>query len=357
MATIVYNRGNILEADADAVVNTVNCVGIMGKGIALQFRQAYPDNFSEYQSACRHKRLRPGVMLVHRTNRLNNPRYIINFPTKRHWKGNSKIADIEIGLVSLVDEIRRLEISTIAIPALGCGNGGLNWDDVRPLIENALEGINVHAFLYPPQLAPEPEKQIVGTQKPPLTHARASLILLFRGYQIEGYKHSLLEIQKLAYFLQVSGERLQLRFVKDKYGPYAEALNFVLQKLEGHYIRGYGDRSRNAEIVLLPGAVADAESALGTTKVRERLINVSQLIEGYESPYGLELLATVHWVMMETPIAAIDSAVAASAVRAWNSRKSKLFEERHIMAAWHRLKSHGWTDPSNVASHHKYVVD
>ncbi len=346
MASISYTRGSILEADVDAVVNTVNCVGVMGKGIALQFKQAYPDNFIDYVTACRKKLLKPGVMLVHKTGRLNNPKFIINFPTKRHWKGKSKIGDVEIGLNTLIGEIERLGIATIAIPALGCGNGGLNWDDVRPMIENALSVVNVQAFIFPPQSAPAPAKQLVSTTKPRLTHVRASLILLLKRYQLEGYKHSLLEVQKLAYFLQVAGESLKLRFVKDKFGPYAENLNFVLQKLEGHYMRGYGDRSRAAEIEIISGAIDEAEAALTDPKTREHLNRVACLIEGYESPYGLELLASVHWVMNELPLAAIDETIAVAGVREWNSRKAKLFKERHIEAGWHRLKSQAWTDPS-----------
>jgi O-acetyl-ADP-ribose deacetylase (regulator of RNase III) len=350
MAKIAYTHGNILEADTGAVVNTVNCVGVMGKGIALQFKQAYPDNFKEYLAACRRKLVKPGTMLIHRTGRLNNPKYVVNFPTKRHWKGKSKVADIKAGLNALRTEIERLGIESIAIPALGCGNGGLDWNDVRPLIEEALNGLNVDAIVFPPQHAPEPERQLVGTSKPHLTHVRASLILLLKRYQIEGYRHSLLEIQKLAYFLQAAGESLKLKFVKDKYGPYAENLNFALQKLEGHYIRGYGDRSRAAEIQLLPAAIDDAEKALGDdSATRQRLQRVVRLIEGYESPYGLELLSTVHWIMHEMPIAAIDDKVALAGVLQWNARKVKLFKERHIEAAWHRLKAFEWSDPS-VAS-------
>lgn len=348
MAKITFSRGNILESDAQAVVNTVNCVGVMGKGIALQFKQAYPANFADYLAACRRKLIKPGVMFVHRTGRLGNPQFVINFPTKRHWKGKSKIEDIKVGLNALRHEIERLNITSIAIPALGCGNGGLDWNEVRPLIEDALSGLNVDALIYPPQVAPEPQKQLISTHRPGLTHVRASLILLLKRYQIEGYKHSLLEIQKLVYFLQVSGEPIKLSFVKDKYGPYAEKLNFVLQRLEGHYIRGYGDRSRTAEIVLMPDAVNKAEAALNNDTTRERLNKVAKLIEGYESPYGLELLSTVHWVMSEIPLAAMDDKIAISGVKQWNVRKAKLFKDRHIEAAWSRLKSQRWTDPSSV---------
>ena len=120
-------KGDILKADTEALVNTVNCMGIMGRGIALQFRKAFPDNFKVYESACDKMQLRPGKMLVCDLNRFENPRYVINFPTKRHWKGKSKIEDIESGLKALIEEVSKRNIKSIAIPPLGCGLGGLKW--------------------------------------------------------------------------------------------------------------------------------------------------------------------------------------------------------------------------------------
>src|SRR5215208_2123004 len=118
---VEIRRGDLLAADAEAVVNTVNCVGIMGRGIALQVKNAYPANFKAYEAACKRGEVEPGRMLVHETGQLTNPRYIINFPTKRHWRGRSRIEDIESGLDALVAEVRRLGIKSIAVPPLGCG--------------------------------------------------------------------------------------------------------------------------------------------------------------------------------------------------------------------------------------------
>src|SRR6266850_4231018 len=131
---IELKRGDILEAKADALVNTVNCVGVMGRGIALQFRKAFPENFKVYEAACERKEVEPGTMLVFETGRLTGPRYIINFPTKRHWKGKSRMEDIDAGLPALVEEIKKRGIRSVAVPPLGCGLGGLNWNDVRPRI-------------------------------------------------------------------------------------------------------------------------------------------------------------------------------------------------------------------------------
>lgn len=147
-----FKQGNLLEEDAEAIVNTVNCVGVMGKGIALQFKQAFPENFQQYKKACNAKEVQPGRMFTVPTGKLFNPKYIINFPTKRHWRDKSKIEDIQTGLKALVAEVQQLGITSIAIPALGCGNGGLDWVEVKPLIESAfVELPEVRAMIFEPE--------------------------------------------------------------------------------------------------------------------------------------------------------------------------------------------------------------
>ncbi|MEG3895747.1 MULTISPECIES: type II toxin-antitoxin system antitoxin DNA ADP-ribosyl glycohydrolase DarG [unclassified Microcoleus] len=337
---IEIQQGNLLKVNAEALVNTVNCVGVMGKGIALQFKQAYPENFRQYEKACRAGEVQPGQMFVISTGNLFNPRYIINFPTKRHWKGKSKIEDIKSGLTALIQEIKQLGITSIAVPPLGCGNGGLSWKTVKPLIESAfLELPNVQVLLFEPQGNPEADTMQVATEKPKMTRARALFVRLLHLYGIPGYRLTMLEIQKLAYFLQVAGEPLKLQYVKEKYGPYANNLNHVLQKLEGHFIRGYGDRSREAQIyVLSDGEIAARKFLENAPDAIERLERVSNLINGFETPYGMELLATVHWVAKENREAAEDSERAIELVREWNIRKSELFKPQHIRKAWQRLR-------------------
>src|SRR5665213_2229152 len=187
-------KGNLLEDSAEALVNTVNCVGFMGKGIALQFKRAFPDNFSEYAKACRADRLVPGTMLIHRTGKLVNPLYVINFPTKRHWRGKSRLDDIKSGLIALVSDIRRLGIRSVAVPPLGCGNGGLNWQTVRPLIEKAFGELpDVDVRLYAPVGAPNAATMPVRTKHPSMTRARALLLMLMSEYQQSAYRLTLLE--------------------------------------------------------------------------------------------------------------------------------------------------------------------
>jgi O-acetyl-ADP-ribose deacetylase (regulator of RNase III) len=144
-------EGNLLEADAGALVNTVNTEGVMGKGIALQFSKKFPEMYAAYRAACKAGEVRPGRMHVFERGEMFQPRYVINFPTKRDWRSPSRLGDIEAGLAALVEEIRNRRIRSVALPALGCGNGGLNWKDVLPLIKAALEPLkDVRALVFPP---------------------------------------------------------------------------------------------------------------------------------------------------------------------------------------------------------------
>lgn len=346
---IELTRGNLLEAPAEALVNTVNCVGYMGKGIALQFKQAFPANFKHYETACHAGDMVPGQMLIHDNGGLVNPRYIINFPTKRHWKGKSRIEDIESGLSALVADVQRLGIRSIAVPPLGCGLGGLEWRVVRPLIEQAFAGLpDVQVLLFEPAGAPEAKAMPVRTERPHMTPARALFIKLMDAYSALDYSRTLLEVQKLAYFLQEAGEPLRLNYEAGHYGPYAPNLNKVLEVMEGHFIRGYGDSQKpDAEIELLSGAVDEASMFLADKRDSlARLDQVADLIEGFETPYGMELLATVHWVAHyggrqgEAPAVDMDAAI--DVVHAWNPRKQNIFKPDHIRAAWMQLAQRGW---------------
>lgn len=134
---IKYLSGDIMESEAQALVNPVNCVGVMGKGLALQFKHRYPANYIFYEQACREGRVRPGHMLVFELEPVTHgqgPQFLINFPTKRHWLDESLLGDIHQGLDALAFELIRRRIRRVALPALGCGLGGLVWDDVKEVI-------------------------------------------------------------------------------------------------------------------------------------------------------------------------------------------------------------------------------
>src|SRR2546422_6622783 len=264
---ITYKTGDILAEDAEALVNTVNCVGFMGRGIALEFKRAWPENFTAYAAACRRHEVQPGRMFVFENRALTGPRYIINFPTKRHWRGKSRIEDIETGLSALVTEVRRRGIRSIAIPPLGAGLGGLNWADVRPRIERAMRELpDVSVVVFEPHGAPADIAKRRAHKVPAMTPGRAALVGLMDRY-LAGLLDpfvSLLEVHKLMYFMQEAGEPLRLRLVAGPYGPYAHDLRHGLHAVEGHYVSGYADGgdAPNNTIQLVAGGAAHAHAAL-----------------------------------------------------------------------------------------------
>jgi O-acetyl-ADP-ribose deacetylase (regulator of RNase III) len=342
---IELTRGDILRAEAEALVNTVNCVGFMGRGIALQFKRAFPANFAAYAAACKRGDVQPGRMLIVETGQLTNPRYIVNFPTKRHWKGKSRLADIDAGLDALVADVTRLRIRSIAVPPLGCGLGGLDWADVRPRIERAFVALpDVRVLVYEPAGAPAPAEMTRSTDPPKMSPGRAVLVGLIERY-LAGLMDpsvSLLEVHKLMYFMQEAGERLRLQYEKAPYGPYAENLRQVLAVIEGHLVSGYADGGDAPEkqLALVPGAAADAAAFLEQhPETRARFARVAELVEGFESPFGMELLATVHWVASRE--GASDPTAAVAAVHRWSERK-RAFSERQIRLAWDVLAAKRW---------------
>lgn len=342
---IKLTQGDIIRSDTEALVNTVNCVGVMGRGIALQFKKVFPENFNQYKAACDRKEVQPGKMFTYDLNSLYNPRYVINFPTKRHWKGKSRMEDIESGLHALAEEVRKRNIRSIAIPPLGCGLGGLRWADVRVKIEKAFEDLtNVQVLLFEPKGAPPAEKMVRSKKTPGLTVGRAALLVLMRRYlaAVMDPFVTLLEIHKLMYFMQEAGEELKLQHTKGLYGPYASNLRHVLSLMEGHFITGYGDAEDNPErqINLLPEVLPQAERFLENhPSTRNHFQRVVDLISGFETPFGMELLSTVHWVANREDAITVDQAI--SKTYAWNTRK-RMFQEKHIRLAWDVLECKGW---------------
>lgn len=346
---IELRADDILRADAEALVNTVNCVGVMGRGIALQFKKAFPANFAAYAAACRRGELRPGRMLVHDLGSRANPRYVVNFPTKEHWRAKSKLEHIDAGLEALVTEARRLGLRSIAIPPLGCGLGGLRWDVVRPRIEAAFAAMpELRVSLYEPAAGPAVTTALAPGPAPEMTSGRAALLALIQGY-LHGLLDpvaSLLEVHKLMYFMQAAGEPLQLEVVKGRYGPYLENLRHVLLRLDGHWISGYRDAQDAPEksIELMPGAAERAEEFLRAhPSTRANVDRVIELIDGFEDPTGMELLASVHWVAARE--GACDAASARSMLHAWNERKQR-FDAAQVELAWERLAERGWISAS-----------
>jgi O-acetyl-ADP-ribose deacetylase (regulator of RNase III) len=344
---IKETSGNLLRADAEALINTVNTEGVMGKGIALQFKKAYPAMYDAYRKAAKSGEIRLGHMHVWPTGQMTGPKYVINFPTKGHWKSNSKLKDIESGLEDLIDVVRRLGIDSIAVPPLGCGNGGLDWSDVRPRIVAAFDKVpDVEVLLFPPAGAPSAAEMVTAGPRPSMNPNRAALVEILHRYTGQALMApGQIEAQKLLYFLQIAGQPLRLNFAKHHYGPYADNLRHVLNLVEGHFITGFGDASArvaDAEpLSVMPDAAQEAEQLLATDPgALDRIERVLRLAEGFESAYGLELLATVHFVADSMPDASDDDIL--KAVWSWSPRKARMFTEEHVRIALETLRDQGW---------------
>jgi O-acetyl-ADP-ribose deacetylase (regulator of RNase III) len=332
-------EGNVLESDAEALVNTVNTVGVMGKGIALQFKKRFPANYDAYKKACESGELQVGKMFVWATGRLT-PRFIINFPTKKHWRGNSKMEYIEQGLRDLRRVIQKHGIKSIAVPPLGCGHGGLEWGQVRPKIEQALADLpGVQVQLYAPLSTTPPPALDVRSDPPRLTRMGAQMVTAMSLYQRPGYTLGRLEIQKLGYLLQsANAPDFRFQFKQHRYGPYAEGLTHAVERMEGHFIKGFGDRSKASTLEpTLEGLHLAKKQVRGDPEAKKAMEAFQDVIRGYETPYGLELLASVHWALHH-PIKGVPADLdLVEKVHAWSKRKKAMFPPSHIEQARERV--------------------
>ncbi len=348
MAKFINAHGNLLQADVEALVNSVNTVGVMGKGIALKFKKAFPANYKAYEEACKTQDIKRGKMFVFDNGQLMRPHWIINFPTKGHWRAKSRICDVADGLKDLRNVIEALQISSVALPALGCGYGGLDWNEVRALIKERLSDLDIVVHLYDPEADSDAADMVVATTRPRLTTSTAALVSVIDDYSQVALLVSLMEIHKLMYFLQQAGENLKLHYQADIYGPYADNLRHVLKALEGHQLQGFGDGSKKVHdfesISVLSGGAEEASEVLaGHHRTIERIQRVLELVEGYESAYGLELLASVHWMAAgENNSDNLETVI--TRVQGWSRRKSRMFTSEHIESAWTRLRDQGWLD-------------
>lgn len=352
---ISFAQGNLLESDVEAVVNTVNTVGIMGKGIALMFKERFPANFTAYAKACEREQVKIGKMFVTENEQIFGPKWIINFPTKQHWRVRTKIDWIQEGLLDLVRVIEEKKIHSIAVPPLGCGNGGLNWNDVRPLIVDALGSIeNLEINIFEPTSKYQNVSKRSGVEE--LTPARALISEIIRRYCLLGIECSILEVQKLAWFIERGIRRagiddpLKLEFSANKYGPYSDKLRHLLDRLDGSYLtcdKRLADagpldliwfnesKKDRVRVYLNSGECKKYAGALEWT---------SHMIDGFESPLGMELLATVDWLVERENIEPSTTGIFEGLSRwtggaAASERKLKIFNERLISLALDQLEA------------------
>jgi O-acetyl-ADP-ribose deacetylase (regulator of RNase III) len=315
----------------------------MGKGIALRFRERFPINYRLYQDACRKGEVQTGKMFITSTNSMINPKWLINFPTKRHWRQSSEYEYIETGLNDLVDQIQKLNIRSVAIPPLGSGQGGLDWEKVKKQIVTQLNNLDIEITVFEPSAQTDDANL---AKKAHLTKARAMILALVHAYRKLGYDSTLLEVQKLAYFIQRMGQKdLNLHFKKYHYGPYAHNLQHLLHELGKGYLvtdRSVFD-SKPLDVIRLNPETIDLVVQFiqqnSTNEEKERLKKVLELMSGFESPFGLELLASVDWILYDNPTTFNSPENIKNAISKWSSRKDRSFDLNHIEAAHKRLSS------------------
>lgn len=354
-----FTTGNLLEARAQVLVNTVNTVGVMGKGIALMFKDRFDDNYRQYTAACKAHEVRTGYMFITQPSELDGPRWIVNFPTKQHWRSPSKLEWVTEGLQDLRKFLIDNKVKSIAIPPLGAGNGGLDWETVKLEIERALGDLaDIEITVFEPTKQYQNVAKRAGVEK--LTPARALIAELVRRYWVLGMECSLLEIQKLAWFLERSIERLMpgtnpldLQFEANRYGPYANRLDKLIDKLDGSYLhcdKRIADADK-LDVIWFDDDRKDLVQAFLQSEAKAyipALEETAALIDGFESPFGMELLATVDWLLIkehvQPTVSAVREGLLTWPVQGAAQRKSRLFHNEAIGIALERL-----TNPPRLA--------
>lgn len=341
---IHYRTGNVLDSEAEALVNTVNTVGVMGKGIALQFKNMFPDNFRLYVNACKSKELKIGKLLVTEEEvLLLGKKIIINFPTKTSWRLPSEYKYIEEGLTELVKVLKERNIKSVAIPPLGSGNGGLDWNRVKKILENHLANIDCEIFIYEPNAA---IKEVLKKERVKLTPARAMLLSVLYELVRNGEFVSEFASEKIAYFLQRFGakETFKLEFQPNFYGPYSGKVKHVLYYLNGSYIMGYNSKDKKPfeELGIIPDAETEVNEFLDKSEnaVHKAVVKqTKKFLTGFYSPFGLELLSTIDFIMTEKQVTTKEAIT--KELENWSNRKKTLFTNLNfVQIAVKNIQSH-----------------
>lgn len=337
-----FTTGNILESEAEALVNTVNTEGVMGKGIALQFKTSFPHNYKMYREACKKGEVKVGkVLMVKDKSLFGGEKMIINFPTKTTWRKPSEYSYIIDGLKDLKKTIEESRIKSIAIPPLGAGNGGLDWEKVKQILQEYLGSIDSDVVVY------EPNAVIIEKLKKErvkLTPARAMLLAVLFDLVRNGEFASEFASEKLAYFLQKFGaqDEFKLKFEENFYGPYSGKVKYVLYHLNGSYITGYSAMDKKPFEIL--GLVMDTERQIiqylnkkENSKYLEIVEKTKDFLNGYYSNFALELLSTVDFIGSKYQVR--NEKDIREQIELWSDRKKNLFAKPHfITKAINRLE-------------------
>ncbi|MFB6278851.1 MAG: macro domain-containing protein [Salinibacter sp.] len=357
---IEITRGDLFAADVAALVNPVNGVGVMKRGLSRQFKTRFPENHEQYQAACTPDPLAPGTVLVHDRGGLfgdaDRPRYVLNVVTKQHWSDLSGRDHIEAGVAEVAATVQARAIDSLAVPALGCGGGGLDWTDVRPILTSRLAPLSdTRVLLFAPRSSAPPDDPGAEDAEPPsaapdLTQGRALLLLLLDACGGGDEAPTIHATHNLAYLLQCAGEPLHLCFEPAPHGLQASGLDAVLDRMDGHFL----DRTSTDDEERLrprPAAVTRAEATVSSAPdAATRLRRTRQVIGEAPSDEALERLATVLWIVRHDPEARRAPTPVVRTVHDWSRRTATRFSAEQIAAAWTRLREHGWLRSDSAES-------
>lgn len=324
MNMITFETGDILSSSAQCLVNTVNCEGFMGKGIAYQFKEKFPENNKYYVSACKAGKFSVGNILFF----TENDKIIANFPTKNKWREKSQYSYIEDGLNSLVQGIETKNISSIAIPPLGCGNGGLDWNRVKAMITDIFQNISVDVIIYEPSKHFTPK----NVEIPKMTASHLILMKLKGG--IPTSKFNKLRLQKSAYFLNVFSNTNYFKFEEYKFGPYAHSIEILSQQIKA-FQDSYHVNTVGAEEILYNNLISDSVKAT-VEKYKFAVLKSTSFVNSIESNHELEIAATIVAIVRTNPQFS-DDEIVYYFLHNWPKYDKKRFEEDEIKLSIKRL--------------------
>lgn len=278
---IEFQNGNILNSSARCLVNTVNCEGFMGKGIAYQFKENFPENNKYYVSACKTESFSIGKILFFE----EKGKLIANFPTKDKWREKSEYSYIESGLSALVEGLQTRKISSIAIPPLGCGNGGLDWNKVKQMIVDKMSAMEINIIIY----EPSPRFTTPKIEIPRMTASH--LILMKLKDSLSSSQFNKLRLQKAAYFLNVFSGTDYFKFEEYKFGPYAHSIEILSKQIKA-FQNSYHVTTAGAEEILYNNIISDTVKA-AVEKYKYAVLQSSSFVNSISSNHELEIVATI----------------------------------------------------------------
>lgn len=317
---IKFTVGNLFESEAECLINTVNCEGFMGKGIAYQFKLKYPNNNKDYVKACKNHSLTIGKLHYFK----EDGKLIINFPTKDKWRQKSKIEYIESGLTALVELIPSLDVKSFAIPPLGCGNGGLEWHVVKDILIQKLEQLstNYDFIIY------EPSNSYTAIPKEPPKLNTSSLVLM--NIKLKLNKFNSIRLQKTAYFMNYYLDSQYFNFKKHKYGPYDNSIAIISKNIKEFQL--YYNSSSTEEAYLLAYRNLVSKNVIEKLDtLMPALLKATEYVNNIESDKDLECITTIMYLIDSSISPIKNNQELILSFRNWSEDKSNRFTDAEIL--------------------------